>query len=407
MYSRKETIMAKDSDSLGGAIGEALFYTFKATFKTATVVVNEATKLGKEALEYVDDNQEEIKDFGKEALTHSKTFLTSSLASSVEAAKDIYTDVTYTSEEIEKLEMEIQQQGMEYRSICNNFSGLDTLLVGTESLASLIESESVPTEIIDAYALAFPNMSRTISFEDKALELEEDQITGFVAAVKGKLFEMNYVDYLNEGQLPDGYSASLAGSPTQQGWDIAVRGPDGNTVDLIQAKATDSVSYVKQAIVENPHIDVVTTEEVYSQLLMSGANDQLINSGIANDSLELAVEGAVSSSELSMNLTPPIFSLAFIAFTSYSEENLSLYEKSKIAGERSGRTYLSYLIGGGVSVLTGTWWLGLAGTVASHYFSDSGAKITATLNQLQAIKNKNVKVLNELRHKEGMSIIEN
>jgi hypothetical protein len=31
MYSRKETIMAKDSDSLGGAIGEALFYTFSVS----------------------------------------------------------------------------------------------------------------------------------------------------------------------------------------------------------------------------------------------------------------------------------------------------------------------------------------------------------------------------------------
>jgi hypothetical protein len=274
--------------------------------------------------------------------------------------------------------------------------------VGTETLASLIESKSVPQEIIDAYILAFPNLAQSISFEDRSLELEEDQIMGFVAAVKGKLFEMNYVDYLNNGQLPDGYKASLAESLTQEGWDITITGADGNTVDLIQAKATDSVSYVKQAIAENPHIDVVTTEEVYSQLVMSGANDQLINSGIANDSLEQAVEGALSSSELSMNITPPIFSLAFIAFTSYGDESLSLYDKSKRAGDRSGKVYLSYLIGSGVAVLTGAWWLGVIGSVASHYYSDNGAKKSMTLMQLRAIKDKNVKVLNELRHKEAM-----
>lgn len=398
-YFNQGAGMAKDNDSLIsflGGLGDALSYTVKATLKTVDVIADEATKLGKDTLKLAEDNQEEIKDFGNEALSHSKVFLSSSLDSTVNAAKDFYTETTHSSKEIEKLQKEIQKQGKQYRLLCNKFSGLDTLMVGGETLASLIEIESIPQEIIDAYNLAFPNMAQSISFEDRALELEEAQITGFVAAIKGKLFETKYVDYLNDGQLPDGYSASLAESPTQQDWDIIVTGKDGNTVDLIQAKATDSISYVKQAIEENPNIDVVTTEEVYNQLLLSGTDDQLINGGITNDSLEQAVEGAVSSSELSMNLAPPIFSLAVIAFTSYSDENLSLYEKSKMAGERSGRAYLSSLIGGGVAVLTGTWWIGVIGSMASQYYCDSGAKKSMTITQLQAIKEKNSKLITKL-----------
>ena len=52
------------------------------------------------------------------------------------------------------------------------------------------------------------------------------ELVGFVSGVKGKLFELQYVDYLNDGHLPDGFRAELAGNPTNPGWDIAIIGQD-------------------------------------------------------------------------------------------------------------------------------------------------------------------------------------
>lgn len=387
--------MSNNDDELGKTLGNVLAATTKLTWEIGELLFDAAKAtsegviyLGKEAVNKIEDNQDEIASFGKEVMSQSQTFLASSISSSAQAGKNLISDMTISSEDVEKLQSEIQKQSKQYKKLCSKHTGLDTLMVGGETLVYLLETDSIPDQIITAYETAYPAMSETISFQDKVLELDEDQISGFIAGVKGKLFEMQYIDYLNAGQLPEGYNATLAESPTQEGWDIAISGPDGKTVDLLQAKATDSVSYVRDAIEENPNIEVVTTEEVYNHLLLSGAGDNVINSEIANSDLEASIEDAASS-EISMDLTPPLFSLALIAFTSYSEEGLSLYEKTKAAGERSGKTYLSYLIGGGVAVLTNTWWLGLAGTVASRYFSDRGGEKVSLIEKLETVKEKN------------------
>ena len=147
---------------------------------------------------------------------------------------------------------------------------LDTLVVGGDTLAAYVNSGQVPPEIQHAYELAYPNVAAARSFADEVTRLEGQELIGFVSGVKGKLFELQYVEYLNDGHLPDGFRAALAGSPTNPGWDIAITGQDGALRDTIQAKATDSVAYVTSALEKNPQIDVVTTSEVHSQLVMLG-----------------------------------------------------------------------------------------------------------------------------------------
>ena len=50
--------------------------------------------------------------------------------------------------------------------------------------------------------------------------------------------------------------------PSQPGWDIQILNADGTVDQVLQAKATESVSYVKEALEKYPDIEIVTTEEV-------------------------------------------------------------------------------------------------------------------------------------------------
>ena len=118
-----------------------------------------------------------------------------------------------------------------------------------------------------AYRLAYPDMAVEVPFREAAREVanDPDRLVGFISGVKGKLFETQYVDQLNGGKLPDGFHASLAQSATQPDWDIQIIDDHGHVVDLLQAKATDSMGYVQQALTQNPQIDVVTTDEAFKE----------------------------------------------------------------------------------------------------------------------------------------------
>lgn len=328
-----------------------------------------------------------------EGVAHFTRSTVSGLGSSAKGLAYAFTDHT---QEIEKLERDIRNQGGYYRELIKSRRIGDTIFVGGESLAVLLAASHIPQEIVRAYEAAYPQMSQSISFKDKVLSLDESSLPGFLSAVKGKLFEQKYVDYLNAGNLPDGFQATLASTANQPGWDIAVMGPDVEMASLIQAKATDSVSYVVAAMRQNPAIDVVTTDEVYSHLVLSGISEGIVNSGIANADLVASLEAAADASDLGFDFLPPWFTLAFIAFTSYKAESLSLYQKLELAGNRTGHAYLAYLIGGGVAAITNTWWLGVIATVSSRFLSESGRRKAQLRHQLFNIYEASQKIINRL-----------
>ena len=68
-------------------------------------------------------------------------------------------------------------------------------------------------------------------------------MTHTVPSVKGKLFEIEMVDHLNRGGLPDGLHVVIAESATKPGWDIQITDANGQVSELLQAKATESVSF--------------------------------------------------------------------------------------------------------------------------------------------------------------------
>ena len=175
--------------------------------------------------------------------------------------------------------------------------------------------DKLPDEVLRAYELAYPLKSQSESLEDIIENYDDAELAGIVNGIKGKLFELRYVDYLNDGHIPDGYQAVLAESAINPGWDIAVLGADSSVAEEIQLKATDSVSYVKAALERYPEINIVTTEEVYNSLAMQELTDNLVNSGISNEELEQVVYEALESNSLDMDWTLPVIPMLLIGYS--------------------------------------------------------------------------------------------
>ena len=121
------------------------------------------------------------------------------------------------------------------------------------------------------------------------------------------------------------------------------------------------------------------------------------NSGITNASLEDALTEAVDSADISLNFTPPWFTVALIAFTTYKSEDLTLFQKARSAGDRTGKAYLSFILGGTLAAATNTWWLGVVGTVASRFLADEGARRRALFDKLNSVAKKNDEVIGKLQ----------
>lgn len=115
-------------------------------------------------------------------------------------------------------------------------------------------------------------------------ELDADAVLGHVNNIKGILFEQVYVEQLAE----QGIQAGVYDLTNHPGSDVFVL-EDGGIAYELQMKATDSVSYINSALLENPDVAIVATSEVASV----AASDMVINSGIENTVLEETVAEAL------------------------------------------------------------------------------------------------------------------
>jgi hypothetical protein len=205
--------------------------------------------------------------------------------------------------------------------------------------------------------------------------MSSDELVGLVSGVKGKLFELELVDHLNSGGLPDGYHAEIAGSATQPGWDIRVLDEHGQVSELLQAKATESAQYVQEALQRYPDIDVTTTTEVHAQLTALGVAENVHNGGISEAALQAKVEAAAAHSDAvfdASDLVPSSIGLAVIALSVFMKKDASLREKGEHFGQRSAKAGVSAGVGKAALVATQTWWIALLGGVATSWLAGRG-----------------------------------
>ncbi|SJZ94265.1 hypothetical protein SAMN02745674_01353 [Lysobacter spongiicola DSM 21749] len=251
---------------------------------------------------------------------------------------------------------------------------LDQLVVGGVSLAYVLDHpDRVPEEVLRAFELAYPGVATTESFADVVERLPMEALPGFVSGVKGKLFEVELVDHFNNGGLPDGLHADLAGSATQSGWDIRILDEQGQVVDAIQAKATESVQYVLDALERYPGIDVVSTSEVHAQLLAMGMAERVSDSGVTEASLQAAVEQAAGGVDFGVgDLMPSVLGLAVISLSLMLDPKMTWIERASQLGSRGARVGAAGAAAKVAMVVTQTWWLGLLAGVGSGWLAAKG-----------------------------------
>jgi hypothetical protein len=252
---------------------------------------------------------------------------------------------------------------------------LDLLVVGGITLAQALRNPGgVPTDVERAFDLAYPGLTQSESFSDAVGRMSSDELVGLVNGVKGKLFEIQLVDHLNSGGLPEGFHASLPPSATQPGWDIQITDAQGQVSELLQAKATESASYVKEALERYPDIDVTTTSEVHAQLLAMGMAQDVNNSGISEAMLQAKVESVAQGGAVfdASDLVPSSLGLAVIALSVFMNKDATLREKGAAFGTRSAKAGASSAVGKIAMVATQTWWLGLIAGVGSSWLASKG-----------------------------------
>lgn len=255
----------------------------------------------------------------------------------------------YRQKDFEALFDEMQSQAREYQQLTQRLNEarlsedkkkellMDSLGLASGSFLSRLFSWHVPSDLQQAYELAYPDKAAAMSLHEAAAKMDEEQLMGFTNGIKGKLFELRYTDYLNDGHLPAGYHAELANSATQPGWDIAILDDAGRMDEALQLKATESADYIEHAFERYPYINIVSTDEVYSQVTMGDMADHLINSGISNEELTDYVHSHV----LAMSDTghefflPSLIPYAIIAYSVARKKEMSDYKKGKEFGRRS------------------------------------------------------------------------
>lgn len=253
---------------------------------------------------------------------------------------------------------------------------LEGLVVAGVTLAYLVRHPAqVPPQVQQAFELAYPGLhAGGETFAEAAARMSSEELVGLVAGVKGKLFELQLVEQLNNGQLPDGWQAEIAGSATQPGWDIRILDAGGGVQEVLQAKATESARYVAEALQRYPEIDVSTTAEVHAQLTAMGMAESVHNSGISEASLEAAVnEAAQSGDTFSVgDLLPSVLALGAVALTVFMRQDLNLREKGQQVGERGARLGMAGAVGNMAALVSNLWWVGLVAVVGSNWLAHVG-----------------------------------
>ena len=204
------------------------------------------------------------------------------------------------------------------KNIRNDRPFLDTTLIGGQTLAEYmaghVKDANLDPQLIEAYHLQYPGLALNESFSDhvKALSDNQDSLHGFLQGVKGKLFEVNEVNWLNDGHLPVGWHADIASSSTQPGYDIIVTDDHGQVAELIQAKAGDSAGMLLEHAQNHPDVpDVLVTHELAGIHHIDGLH--IVDSGISNTGLEQHIDHNVDAVLADPNFHLPVVAGIFIA----------------------------------------------------------------------------------------------
>lgn len=144
------------------------------------------------------------------------------------------------------------------------------------------------SEVFDSIRRGYTDLNSATNEEifDYFQIIDEDSMQGHISNIKGILFEQEYVQSLEEM----GTHASIFEATNHPVTDISIFNDNGDVINELQLKATDSVGYINGNLVQNPDVAIVATTEVASSM----NNDMVIDSGIENAALDEAITEVLS-----------------------------------------------------------------------------------------------------------------
>ncbi len=184
----------------------------------------------------------------------------------------------------EKYRRRQEREVLELAAIATDVSIDDVIGLG-------LEPEANP-QFLEAFRLQY----RRVSLDSLRGATEERQ-EGLANGVKGKYFEVLVCKKLNAGesvgdiQLESGQVARIAKDANQPGWDLRIEDGNGEIVEDLQLKATESMSYVNRALEKYPTVRVVVPDELDAR---ASLRDNVTASSITNEHLEQETDGQLS-----------------------------------------------------------------------------------------------------------------
>jgi hypothetical protein len=224
---------------------------------------------------------------------------------------------------------------------------VDAAVIGGVSVADILAGKiaewQIPSDVLEAFHAQYPKYGSSFIEAVNHFSGHPDQLAGLISGVKGKLFEIDYVEWLNHGHLPSGWTANLAHHANNPAWDIAIHDAHGHLDELLQLKATESLAYVREAIAAHPDIDIVVPHELYERLaehpdFVGHIVDGHQTLGHLNDHVTNSADHAeAAGNHLHFPIIAPIIAIGFAAAQNrrkYREGKITLEHALRNIGER-------------------------------------------------------------------------
>ncbi len=124
-------------------------------------VIRDTSDVVQTAHEYVAENKGQWRDKYETTKDVLATYLGAASQSMSDRLKGAYTWFAYTPEREEELRSDIEAQGALYRERIQIHQWMDTAMVGGESLAAILSTESAPEHIEAAFEACLSKLGRT------------------------------------------------------------------------------------------------------------------------------------------------------------------------------------------------------------------------------------------------------
>ncbi|MGA8728539.1 MAG: hypothetical protein WB608_07290 [Terracidiphilus sp.] len=258
---------------------------------------------------------------------------------------------------------------------------VDSAVIGGVSVADILAGRvaewQIPSSVLEAFHDQYPQYGTGFVEAVNHFHGDPERLMGLVNGVKGKLFELDYVAWLNHGNLPDGLTAELAHSATNPGWDIAIHDAHGHVSELLQMKATDSISYVHEAIATHPDIPVVVPHELYEKMAENhDAFAHILDGHEALNNLNGHITDAVGHAETAgaAEHFPTIGPVVVIGlavalnYRRYRRGRMTLSDLMRNVGERGALAVLASGAGWAAALLAHEPFFGLPTSIAVRLF---------------------------------------